>query len=125
VVIKFVYIIKNAITVKNKFVVYILRTDKNTLYTGYTNDLKKRLTKHKSGTGAKYLRRFASFELVYREELPTLSLALRREWQIKKLTKLQKEVLVKQAAVPQAVSKRPNQCSDKRGIRHIQAIKAE
>jgi putative endonuclease len=77
-----------------KFVVYILRTSKNTLYTGYTNDLEKRLAKHKSGMGAKYLRSFDKFELVYREEFETRSEAMRREAEIKKWPKTKKEKLV-------------------------------
>lgn len=76
------------------FVVYILRTDKNTLYTGYTNDLKKRLTKHKMGLGAKYLRSFSNFELVYKESLASKSAALKREAEIKKWPKVKKERLV-------------------------------
>jgi putative endonuclease len=76
--------------VKSKFVVYILRTDKDTLYTGQTNNLKKRILRHKSGKGAKYLRRFDSFQLVYSENFKTRSAAMRREAEIKKLTKKQK-----------------------------------
>lgn len=77
-----------------KYYVYMLRTDKNTLYTGYTNDLEKRLKKHLSGKGAKYVRCFGSFELVYTEEFPTLSGALRREYEIKQMTKKRKEELI-------------------------------
>jgi putative endonuclease len=78
------------------FFVYILRTDKNTLYTGYTVNLQKRLQAHKSkaSTAAKYLRKFKSFNLVYSEEFLTKSEALKREAQIKKLTKLDKENLI-------------------------------
>jgi putative endonuclease len=79
----------------NKFVVYILRTDKNTLYTGYTDDLEKRLLKHREGKGSKYLRSFKSFEIVYREEFDTKSEAMKREAEIKKLTKQQKNLLLK------------------------------
>lgn len=78
------------------FTVYILRTSKNTLYTGQTNDLDKRLLQHKAGkVGAKYLRAFDQFSLVYQEQFPTRSEALKRELEIKKLTKSQKEQLVK------------------------------
>ena len=81
------------IKVKKKFIVYILRTSGNTLYTGQTNDLKKRLSKHRAGTGAKYMRLFKSFELVYQENFETRSEAMKREAEIKKLTKKQKEKL--------------------------------
>lgn len=76
--------------------VYILRTSKNTLYTGITNNLNKRLQEHKSKgkKSAKYMRSFDSFELVYTEKLKNKSKALKREAEIKKLTKLKKEALI-------------------------------
>lgn len=77
------------------YTVYILRTNKNTLYTGQTIDLEKRLGQHKAGKGAKYLRGFKSFELVYWEEFTSLSQALKREWEIKQMAKVKKEELVK------------------------------
>lgn len=63
---------------------------------GYTNDLLKRLREHraKSGKGAKYLRMFRSFELVHSEECKTKSEAMRREAEIKKMTKKEKEEVV-------------------------------
>lgn len=76
------------------YIVYILRTDRNTLYTGQTTDLKKRLEIHKSGKGAKYLRSFKRIELVYKEELTDKSWALKREAEIKRMTKKEKEKLV-------------------------------
>jgi putative endonuclease len=78
------------------YTVYILRTSSNTLYTGQTNNLEKRLKQHRDKTGksAKYMRSFKSFELVYKETLPTLSQALKREIQLKKLTHKQKEALI-------------------------------
>lgn len=77
------------------FVVYILRTSKNTLYTGQTNNLEKRLSEHKrKKTGAKYLRSFDSFSVVYQETFSTRNEALKRELEIKKLTKKEKENLV-------------------------------
>ena len=79
------------------YTVYILRTSKNTLYTGQTNNLEKRLLEHKSHSkkSAKYMRAFESFELVYTEKYKTRSLALKREAEIKRLTKTQKEILIK------------------------------
>ena len=74
--------------------VYILRTSKNTLYTGQTNNLEKRLLKHKNGTGAKYMRNFKSFKLVYQEHLVTRSAAMKREAEIKRMSRMQKERLV-------------------------------
>lgn len=76
------------------YFVYILRTSKNTLYVGQTKDLEKRLLKHKAKKGAKYLRSFADFKLVYFEQFKTRSGAMKREYAIKQLTKKQKEELV-------------------------------
>lgn len=76
------------------FTVYILRTDKNTLYIGQTKGLVARLGKHTVGKGAKYLRIFKSFELVYTEKFKTRSEALKREHELKKLSKQEKENLI-------------------------------
>jgi putative endonuclease len=76
--------------------VYILRTSKNTLYIGQTNDLEKRLKEHKSKSvrSAKYIRYFDSVELVYSEKYPTRKEAMQREWQLKKWTREKKENLI-------------------------------
>jgi putative endonuclease len=78
------------------FTVYILRTSKNTLYIGQTNNLEKRMAQHssKNSKSAKYLRYFENFRLIYHEEYPTRSQALKREYQLKKLPKVKKEALI-------------------------------
>ncbi len=76
------------------FTVYILRTNKDTLYIGQTNNLEKRLLEHKTKKGSKYLKAFSSFALVYKEELETRSAALKREYELKQFSKLQKERLI-------------------------------
>jgi len=76
------------------FTLYVVRTCAGTLYVGQTNNLAKRLLMHKQGKGAKYLRRFDSFELVYSEIYKTRSEAMKREAQLKKMKKGQKERLV-------------------------------
>lgn len=76
------------------YVVYILRTDKDTLYIGLTNDLSSRIRTHASRKGAKYLRPFHTLSLVYAEYLPTKSDALKREYELKQLNKEEKEALV-------------------------------
>ena len=77
------------------YVVYMLRTSSGTLYTGYTQNLEKRLLQHLSKTqGSKYLKSFSSFTLVHTEKFETKSEAMRREAQIKKLSKTEKEKLV-------------------------------
>ena len=76
--------------------VYILRCGDDTLYTGSTDDISRRLSAHNSGKGAKYTRGRGPLELVYSEELPTHSDALRREAAIKRLTRQQKLELIAQ-----------------------------
>ena len=74
---------------------YILRCKDNTLYTGITTDVARRLEAHRSGKGAKYTRGRAPLELVYRESCGSHSDALKREAEIKKLSRQAKELLVK------------------------------
>ncbi|MCL5784934.1 MAG: GIY-YIG nuclease family protein [Patescibacteria group bacterium] len=78
------------------FTVYILRTSSNTLYIGQTNNLKKRLKEHqkKTSKSAKYMKYFDSFNLVYSEEFPTRTEAMRREYQLKKWSRSKKEALI-------------------------------
>ena len=74
--------------------VYILRCGDGTLYTGVTDDVQRRLAAHRAGKGAKYTRGRGPLERVYTQEQPDKSAALRREFQIKKLTRPQKERLI-------------------------------
>ena len=74
--------------------VYILRCGDGTLYTGITDNVPRRLAAHRSGKGAKYTRGRGPLKLVYQEQVPDKSAALRREYQIKQLTKQKKEALL-------------------------------
>ena len=74
--------------------VYMLRCADGSLYTGSTTDLDRRLAAHQSGRGAKYTRSRLPVELVYWEEAPDWSAALRREAAIKHLSRAQKLELV-------------------------------
>ena len=74
--------------------VYSLRCADGTLYTGCTNDLSRRLAAHNAGKGAKYTRSRRPVELVYREEVPDKSAALRREAAIKGLSRGEKLALI-------------------------------
>ncbi len=74
--------------------VYILSCADGTLYTGWTNDLFKRLDNHQAGKGAKYTRSRLPVTLAYYETYETESEARKRECAIKKLTRQQKEQLV-------------------------------
>ena len=78
--------------------VYLLRCADETLYCGCTNDLQKRLKAHNSGQGAKYTRARRPVALVWQEEQPDRSAALRREAQIKKLTRAEKLALTAPAS---------------------------
>jgi len=74
---------------------YILRCGDGSLYTGITTDVEKRLEAHRSGKGAKYTRGRSPLELVYREECGDHSAALRRELEIKALSREEKQKLIK------------------------------
>lgn len=76
---------------------YILRCSDNSLYCGMTLDLERRVGEHNSSSskGAKYLRAKKPAILIYHEKYPTLPLALKREWEVKKWPKIKKEQLVK------------------------------
>ena len=73
---------------------YILRCKDNTLYTGITTNVKKRLQQHRSGKGAKYTRGRAPLELVYQQVCKDHTEALKREAFVKKLTRKDKEALI-------------------------------
>ena len=79
---------------EGKWYLYILRCGDGTLYTGITTDVEKRLAAHRAGKGAKYTRGRSPLELVYREELPDHSAALKREYEIKRLPRAEKEELI-------------------------------
>lgn len=74
---------------------YIVRCADGTLYTGWTNDLEKRMKAHNEGTGAKYTRSRRPVELVYSEEHESREEAMSREYHIKRLTRQQKLELMK------------------------------
>ena len=74
--------------------VYIIRCKNKALYTGITNDLKRRMSMHDDGTASKYTRSRRPVVLVYQENTITKSEALKREYAIKLMTKSEKEILV-------------------------------
>ena len=75
---------------------YILRCRDGSLYTGWTNNLERRLACHNEGKGAKYTRTRRPVELAYYEAFQTKEEAMRREWAIKKLSRREKERLVEE-----------------------------
>ena len=72
----------------------MLRCRDGSLYTGITTDVEKRLEQHRSGKGAKYTRGRGPLELVYREECGSHSDALKREWEVKGLSRQEKLCLI-------------------------------
>lgn len=76
--------------------VYMLRCRDNTLYTGSTNDLPRRLAAHNAGRGAKYTRSRLPVTLAYTEPCADRPAALRREYALKQLTKAEKEALIRE-----------------------------
>ncbi len=76
--------------------VYILRCADGSLYTGVTNDLKKRLKAHRAGKGSKYVATRLPIEVVHQEKAKDRSFAQIREAEIKKLSRTEKLKLIRQ-----------------------------
>ncbi|WP_443659264.1 GIY-YIG nuclease family protein [Clostridium algidicarnis] len=74
--------------------VYILKCSDNTLYTGWTVNIEKRLATHSSGKGAKYTRCRLPVRLVYFEKHPDKISAQKREYAIKQLSRTEKLKLI-------------------------------
>ena len=72
---------------------YMLRCSDGTLYSGYTNNIEKRIEAHNSGKGAKYTRARLPVKLAYYEVFDNKIDAMKREYSLKQLTKEQKEKL--------------------------------
>ncbi|MFA6143138.1 MAG: GIY-YIG nuclease family protein [Candidatus Omnitrophota bacterium] len=79
----------------NKWVLYILRCADGSLYTGITTNLEKRVKKHNAGKASKYTRAKRPVKVVRRENFTDKSSALRREIEIKKLSRQDKLKLIK------------------------------
>ena len=75
--------------------VYILRCNDDSLYTGWTNNLEKRIKAHSDGKGAKYTRARVPVELVYFEVFEDKIEAMKREHAIKQLKRKEKLELIK------------------------------
>ena len=86
---------------------YIVRCSDGTLYTGWTNNLKKRIKDHNEGRGAKYTRSRRPVMLAYYEEFATKEEAMSREWAIKQMPRRKKEEIIRQA-------EHENLCGDRR-----------
>lgn len=82
------------------YFVYIVRCSDGTLYTGITTDLERRIDEHNSSPkGAKYTRNRRPVTLEYSERCSDKSSASKREYTIKRLTKIEKEELIETASI--------------------------
>ena len=79
------------------WVCYLLRCVDDTLYCGISNDMDKRLAAHNAGTSAKYTRARLPVELVFVEDCADRSAASKREMAIKRLSRAEKLLLIRQA----------------------------
>ena len=77
-----------------QWIVYILECSDNSLYTGITNDMDRRLEEHRTGRGAKYTKHRRPLRVRYIEYRATKSAALKRETAIKSLDRLEKLALI-------------------------------
>jgi len=80
---------------KDVFYVYMVKCKNGTYYTGYTNNLENRIKLHNNGNGAKYLKGKSPVQLIYAKEYKYFKNALHAERNIKKLTRRDKELLIK------------------------------
>ncbi len=74
--------------------VYIVECRDKTYYTGWTNDLEKRLDAHNKGLGAKYTKARLPLKLKYYEEFKTKEESMKIEYEIKQMTRKEKELLI-------------------------------
>lgn len=76
------------------FYVYLLECADKSYYCGYTSELKRRVKAHNFGTGGKYTSARMPVKLIYHEKCGSRSLAMKREYEIKKFSRKEKEMIV-------------------------------
>lgn len=74
---------------------YIVKCSDGTFYTGWTNDLTRRMEAHNQGRGAKYTKARRPVTLIYYETFETKEQAMKREYAIKRLSRKEKEELIR------------------------------
>ena len=79
---------------EKSYYMYVLLTENDTLYCGYTDDVEKRFQKHISGKGAKYTKSHKPIKILYSEQYPTKSLAMKAEKKFKSLDKSKKLLVI-------------------------------
>jgi len=80
---------------KHAAFVYLLRCVDGTIYTGWTNDVTRRVRAHQQGQGARYTRTRRPVELIYHERLPSRRAAMHREAEIKRMSRARKLALAR------------------------------
>ena len=102
---------------------YILQCADHSYYTGWTNDLEKRLAAHNAGTASKYTRSRRPIKLVYSCQSETKEDAMRKEWKIKQLTRKQKTALIEGAAVLEDFpTKKRRKKSAEKGVQNQESL---
>lgn len=96
----------------NSWYVYLLHCVDNTLYCGIAKQLEKRVAFHNQKKASRYTRTRVPVQLVYWEEQPNHSAALKREAQIKRLTRKGKDCLISSNANQQTCQKQMEKCSE-------------
>lgn len=76
------------------YYLYILRNIHNRLYIGHANNLSRRIQDHRTKNGAKFIKDYGEFKLIYSEEFDTRAEAMKREKQLKGWTRAKKEALI-------------------------------
>lgn len=84
---------------------YIVECKDGTFYTGWTNDIEKRMEAHNAGRGAKYTKTRRPVTLIYKECFETKEEAMKREYAIKQMTRTQKLKLIKEGNTSQQSGK--------------------
>jgi len=74
---------RHLLNMEKAFVYILSNKNRTTLYTGFTRDLVRRLKQHAKGNGARFTAKYKAFELIYYEELTSVSEAMKREKQLK------------------------------------------
>ena len=84
---------------QKKYYAYMLLTENNTFYCGYTDDVEKRFKNHLEGKGAKYTKANKPVKIVYQQEYNTKSEAMKEEFRLKQLSHKEKLTLINQTNI--------------------------
>lgn len=83
-------------TSPSQWFLYIIQTEEQTLYTGITTDVQRRLAQHQTGKGAKYVKGRGTLTVMYQIQVESRSQALKLEYRIKQLTRTKKRQIITQ-----------------------------